>query len=73
MGTRYFCQFRCSYCNTLNDDVWYAPSCGYFTFHCEKCGKENGINMDFHAVKIEDFADPEWLEQQEYIKSLANG
>jgi len=39
MGTRYHLTVDCPYCNWINYDVYYAPTCGITTFTCESCGK----------------------------------
>ena len=54
MGDRYDININCVYCNTLNKDVYYAPTCSSDVFKCRKCGKKNFINSNFKAVKIED-------------------
>ncbi len=66
MGDRYYLKLKCAYCGQENPDpkkidpeiweseyVYYAPTCGYETFKCDFCGKDNNIK-DFHcAVKSE--------------------
>ena len=56
MGDRYELTKNCVYCEALNKDVWYAPTCNSVTFTCEKCGKENFIvsDEDFTVKKIGD-------------------
>ena len=53
MGDRYELELHCAYCNELNEDVWYAPTCGFNTFTCSNCKKTNFIK-DFKAVKTDD-------------------
>ena len=50
MGDRYELKLHCAYCNKLNKEIWYAPTCGSYTFGCGKCGKTNFIK-NFQAVK----------------------
>jgi len=54
MGDRYTFYPDCIYCNHTNEEVWYAPTCGVYTFKCEKCKKTNFITSDFTIKKIED-------------------
>ena len=51
MGTRYHLEMDCPYCKYHNDDVYYAPTCGFLTMRCDKCGKESIITECFHAQK----------------------
>ena len=50
MGDRYELILNCAHCGETNNDIWYAPTCGSFTFECEKCKKENFITS-IHTVK----------------------
>jgi len=54
MGDRYNLTKECIYCGNTNDEVYYAPTCGFLTFICDKCKKENFITTDFKVKKIED-------------------
>ena len=56
MGDRYELIKDCVYCGALKEDIWYAPTCGFLTFICNKCGKENFIvsDKDFTVKKIAD-------------------
>jgi len=56
MGDRYELIKNCVYCGTLHEDVYYAPTCGFLTFTCDKCGKQNFIVHDsnFTVKKMED-------------------
>jgi hypothetical protein len=38
MGDRYIISVTCPRCDTADDDCYYAPSCGFLTHKCEKCG-----------------------------------
>ena len=53
MGDRYTLDRKCAYCKEMNADIWYAPTCGSYTFKCKHCGKHNFITSNFKAVKIE--------------------
>jgi len=52
MGTRYFLQLDCAYCHKPNLEVYYAPSCGFLSFKCDVCGKENWVREGFFAEPI---------------------
>ena len=59
MGTRWILGLNCAHCGKLNDDVYYAPTCGFLNFACEHCGKENGIFENFEARKERNTEDDE--------------
>ncbi len=44
MGDRYFLQLTCPKCGFFDDDVYYAPTCGFVDWKC-KCG---------HVVDLEE-------------------
>lgn len=54
MGDRWTLKLNCVYCNHSNDKVYYAPTCNFYTFKCSKCKKENYIDSNHKANKIED-------------------
>jgi len=37
MGTRYFITVKCPRCGAVEDDVYYAPTCGFVDWNCPKC------------------------------------
>jgi len=47
MGDRYYLDVKCPFCGHKQDGngdemfmgVYYAPTCGFITYKCEKCGK----------------------------------
>ena len=47
MGDRYYLDVTCPFCKHKQDGngdemfqgVWYAPTSGFMTYDCEKCGK----------------------------------
>lgn len=51
MGDRWTLSLVCAFCGRKNDDVYYAPTCGFFNFTCKFCGEENGIRENFVATK----------------------
>lgn len=54
MGDRYELNKKCVYCNTLNEDIWYAPTCNSMTFKCSKCNKINFITTEFIVKRVEE-------------------
>ena len=64
MGDRYILTVTCPKCNKTDDDVYYAPTCGFITHRCS-CGhvidleEETGITYDdaSNAGEIGDIVD----------------
>ena len=53
MGDRFYLHdLRCAYCGVVQQEVYYAPSCGFVTHDCFFCGKKNLISMDFVLTKF---------------------
>ncbi len=38
MGDRYILTVKCK-CGFLDDDVYYAPTCGFIDWKCPECGE----------------------------------
>ena len=53
MGDRCEMVLGCVYCGKKNEEVYFAPTCGFLTFECDKCGKHNYINSSLKAIEIE--------------------
>jgi len=51
MGDRYTFNAKCAYCDKLNEEVYFAPTCGFIVHKCESCGKTNKI-VDFKLHKM---------------------
>lgn len=56
MGDRYYLNPKCPFCGYEEEDYYYyAPTSGFMTHKCEKCGKEidleklSGINAESTA------------------------
>jgi lysyl-tRNA synthetase class I len=49
MGDRYYIpEMSCKSCKKVQSEpVYYAPSSGFESYKCEKCGEENFITMSF--------------------------
>jgi ribosomal protein S27E len=39
MGDRYFLQMKCTKCGTEDNEVYFAPTCGFTNWKCPTCGK----------------------------------
>ena len=61
MGDRYELYEPCCYCGKHNN-VWYAPTCGSYTFRCKSCGKTNFIRVGFQIIKAEDVTSKDCYE-----------
>ena len=66
MGARYELNLSCAYCGEYNPEVYYAPTCGFLSFHCCVCKKENWIEEGFYAEKIT----PEESEKRHFIEGF---
>jgi|GEM_PF-2460336 len=51
MGDRWFLELNCPYCGEHNSDVYYAPTCEFYTHRCDVCDEEFEITPDFCAVR----------------------
>lgn len=40
MGDRYIIDMTCPECEFYDDDVYFAPTCGFITWQCPKCKHE---------------------------------
>ncbi len=38
MGDRYYLTEKCPKCGTVEEDVYFAPTCGFTEWECPKCG-----------------------------------
>jgi len=52
MGDRFIVTLNCAYCGRLNEDAWYASSCGVEYFVCSFCLKYNRMDMNFRSRKM---------------------
>jgi phage FluMu protein Com len=58
MGDRYILNVKCPKCDFINEEVYYAPTCGFISHKCEKCGKKinlikyTGITPEMASNKI---------------------
>ena len=58
MGDRYFLKMTCDRCGAMEEDVYFAPTCGFTTWKC-KCGNKidliehTGITAEMASNKTE--------------------
>ena len=58
MGDRYTISVTCE-CGYKDDDVWYAPTCGFMSWKCPQCKKE--INLEkYTGIDAEGCANTEY-------------
>ena len=66
MGDRYLLTIKCK-CGEIDDDVYYAPTCGFMVWVCAKCKKM--INLEeYSGIDAEDCANTE--EGIKYVQRL---
>jgi phage FluMu protein Com len=53
MGDRYFLEITCPKCKFFDDDAYYAPTCGFTEWKCERCG---------HIIDLAEFTDISYEE-----------
>ncbi len=67
MGDRYYLDVTCPYCKHHQDGegdemfmgVWYAPTSGFMTHDCEKCGKTIDLEK-YSGIDAESTASTEY-------------
>jgi len=40
MGDRYIITEKCPKCGAIENDIYFAPTCGFTTWKCKACGEE---------------------------------
>lgn len=78
MGDRYYLDVTCPYCEHIQDGagdemfmgVYYAPTSGFMTHKCEKCGKEIDLEK-YSGIDAESTASTEY--GIEAIRELRKG
>ena len=67
MGDRYYLDVTCPFCGHYQDGhgdemfmgVWYAPTSGFMTHNCEKCGKTIDLEQ-YSGIDAESTASTEY-------------
>jgi transposase-like protein len=67
MGDRYFITVICPKCGEAENDVYYAPTCGFLAWKCPKCKKR--VNLEkYTGISKEDASNR--VEIEALVKSL---
>ena len=61
MGDRYILPLICPTCGTEDDDVYYAPTCGFTTHRCSGCGAEIDLEQ-YTGITYEEASNKELIE-----------
>jgi len=66
MGDRYIITLVCPGCGVIDDDVYYAPTCGFVKWQCSECG---------HVVDLEEYTgiSAAGTSNADEIKALLDG
>lgn len=62
MGDRFFISVNCTKCSFKEDDVYYAPTCGFTEWVCPKCGKVVDLE-EYTGISYEDASNRDLIEQ----------
>jgi ribosomal protein S27E len=54
MGDRYFLTMNCKKCGYHEEEVYFAPTCGFTKWQCRKCGKK--VDLVKHTGITEEMA-----------------
>lgn len=61
MGDRYILTVKCIKCGTKEEDVYYAPTCGFTHTICSKCGYVIDL-ADYTGISYEDASNKDLIE-----------
>ena len=61
MGDRYFLTIKCSKCGVVDNDVYYAPTCGFTEYTC-KCGQILDLQK-YTGISYEDASTQKKIEK----------
>jgi len=61
MGDRYILTVVCPECGSTEDDVYYAPTCGFVTHKCSGCGMEIDLET-YTGITYVDASNAEMIE-----------
>jgi len=62
MGDRYIISVICEKCAAIEDDVYYAPTCGFLTAQCAECGYVTDLE-EYTGITYEDASNKELIEE----------
>jgi ribosomal protein S27E len=69
MGDRYFLEITCPKCGFYDDNVYYAPTCGFTKWTCPKCGFRIDL-AEYTGISAEEASNKEEIET--IIKNYIN-
>ena len=61
MGDRYILTVKCKKCGKVDDDVYYAPTCGFVTHKCDNCGEVIDLE-EYTGISYEDASNRDVIE-----------
>ena len=61
MGDRYIITVTCPDCGFIDDDVYYAPTCGFVDWECPKCNKKVDLEK-LTGITYEDASNADMIE-----------
>ena len=61
MSTRYIMTVICPECGMENEDVYYAPTCGFTHHECVNCGYEVDL-AEYTGISYEEASNKEMIE-----------
>ncbi len=70
MGDRYYIQVKCPKCSFLDNDVYYAPTCGFLDWICPKCNLKVDLEK-YTGITYEEASNKDLIEEK--IKELKKG
>jgi hypothetical protein len=62
MGDRYYLSVRCQECGVTDDDVYYAPTCGFTKHICTDCGYETDLGS-YSGISYEDCSNVDLVKE----------
>ena len=62
MGTRYILDVLCPRCGFLDNDAYYAPTCGFTESICPKCGEVIDLEK-YTGITVEEASSRERIEK----------
>ena len=68
MGDRYILTVECRKCGHVNDDVYYAPTCGFTEYQC-RCGNVVDLGA-YTGISYEDCSNIDLI--QDIVDSFVN-
>ena len=62
MGNRYIIVVKCPKCGLVDDDVWFAPTCGYDEWICWRCTEIVDL-YEYTGISYEDASNADELDK----------